>query len=46
MLKPVDVGGRLTIRIEDSGLAFDYKQHVNDLAENKMFSDRGETIIC
>jgi len=42
---PFDVGGRLTIRIEDSGLGFDHQQHISDLAKNKAFSGRGETLI-
>lgn len=41
----VDSGGRLSIRVEDSGLGFDYQQHSNKLAENKAFCGRGEALI-
>lgn len=43
--EPVKAGGRLTIRIEDSGTGFDYQQRAKDLAENTTSYGRGEGII-
>jgi len=41
----MEAGGKLTIRVEDSGQGFDYQQHALDLAENKGFYGRGEALL-
>ena len=43
--EPCEQGGKLTIRIEDSGDGFDYQQHASDLANNKDFCGRGEGLL-
>ena len=43
--QPSNDGGILTIRVEDSGIGFDYKQHAKDLAENKSLCGRGEGLL-
>ncbi len=43
--EPCKQCGKLTIRIEDSGDGFDYRQHARDLAENKDFCGRGEGLL-
>lgn len=43
--QPKDNGGILTIKVEDSGDGFDYKQHATDLAENKTLCGRGEALM-
>ena len=43
--QPKDAGGALTIRVEDSGKGFDFKQRAKDLAENITLSGRGEALL-
>lgn len=38
-------GGKLTIRVEDSGGGFDYSKHASSLAENKKLCGRGEGLL-
>ena len=43
--QPRDSGGALTIRVEDSGKGFDFKQRAKDLANNSTLSGRGEALL-
>ena len=43
--EPYQEGGKLSIRVEDSGKGFDYKQHKLNLSENKSLCGRGEGLI-
>lgn len=43
--EPCEQGGKLTIRVEDSGEGFDYEQRAHNLAENKKLCGRGEGLL-
>ena len=42
---PCGTGGNLTLRIEDSGLGFDYQQHLPELVANTVYNGRGVPLV-
>ena len=43
--EPHEQGGKLNIRVEDSGDGFDYQQHTKNLANNATLSGRGGGLL-
>jgi serine phosphatase RsbU (regulator of sigma subunit) len=42
---PIEKGGKLLVRVEDTGPGFNYQQRLSDLADNVSFSGRGIPLV-
>jgi anti-sigma regulatory factor (Ser/Thr protein kinase) len=42
---PIEKGGKLLVRVEDTGTGFNYQQRLSDLADNVSFSGRGIPLV-